>query len=168
MLAQIVTSNRNISYPRVQNIMCHAAALYWLYTDEFKHTPTLEVFTSQALSPPDPVITSMLRFGKQVKNLEALKALAAGTVIIFVQNGNPMHTCVVLQNNQLGGNNQTGWYTSNGVAGRYSTHSMDDVQWIGGLFSRNEVRGSNANMRCKLMAIPENSAKAVVRKAIQG
>lgn len=168
MLAQTVTANANIAFPGVPTVMCHAAALYWLYADEFKHTPTLAVFTSPKLSPPDPVIKSMLRLGRQVTNAASLKALQPGTVVVFVENGEPRHTCIVIQGQQLAGNNQTGWYTSAGVPGRYSTHSMDHIQWLGGIMSRNEVRGSNDNMRCKLIAIPENSAKAIVRQVIQG
>lgn len=168
MLSQTVTTNTNISYPGVPRIMCHSAAVYWLYTDEFKRTPSLDVFTSNALSPPDPLITSMLRLGRQVTSDAALKALAPGTVIVFVENGRPMHTCIALPGQHIGGYNQTGWFTSTGVGGRYSTHNMDDVQWISGIMSGNRVRGSNDRMRCQLIAIPENTAKAIVRQAVQG
>jgi hypothetical protein len=169
MLAQTVGNFTNGGPPfGGVNIMCHGATLYWLYTDEFGSPPSMNVFTSNSLSPPDPVIKSMLPLGKQVLNSMALKALPAGTVIVFVENGSPKHSCVTLNGKMIGGYNQTGWFTSPGTGGHYSTHSMDDVQWLSGMMSHNQVQGSNASMKCKLIAIPENTAKAVVRRAIQG
>lgn len=50
-----------------------------------------------------------------------LQALSAGTVIVFVENGEAKDSCVVLPEQQIGGNNQTGWYTPSGIGGRYST-----------------------------------------------
>jgi hypothetical protein len=163
MLAQTVISNNDITFPNVSMIMCHSAVLYWLYTDEFKHNPTLSIFTSNSFSPPDPVVKSMLPLGSQITSSAMLQALTPGTVIVFVENGEAKHSCVALPDQQIGGNNQTGWYTSAGIGGRYSTHSMNDVKWRG-----KKVEGSNNGMSCKLIAIPENSAKAIVRSAIQG
>jgi len=167
MLSQTVATNTTINYPGIADIMCHSATLFWLYTDEFRSSPSLDVFTSRALMPPAPLIRSMLRLGSQVKNASSLSRLAAGTVIVFVSNGEPMHSCVALPGNRIGGFNQTGWYTTNGIGGRYSAHNMTEVQWFTEFMNKNEVRGSNDQMRCKLIAIPENSAKAIVRQAIQ-
>jgi len=141
--------------------------MYWLFTDEFNRQPTVNEFSSPALSPPEPVIRSMIARGQQVTDATALGRVAAGTVLVFAQDHEPRHSCIALHGNKIGGYNQTGWFTVNGVAGQYSSHDRSEVMWLTGLMNRHKVRGSNQGMHCKLIAIQEGVAKACVRHAVQ-
>ncbi len=168
MLAQTVEANSNIAIPNVPAIMCHGATVYWLFTDEFQRLPTVDEFTDQTLSPPAPVIQRMLGLGNQVNGATALNGLTPGTVLVFVLNGEPAHSCVVAAGQRIAGYNQTGWYSSAGAPGAYSSHSMNDVQWNGGVFNRHHVQGALPGQLYRLVAIPENMAKAILRQAVQG
>jgi hypothetical protein len=149
------------------HIMCHGATVFWLYSDEFGSPPTLQQFTAPAMSPPDPIVRSMLRYGQHLQNATALTSVAPGSVLVFVENSEPKHSCVALAGHRIGGYNQTGWFTTNGVAGGYSVHNMSEVMWLTGLMQRGQVRGSHHRMHCKLYAIPEGVAKAALRQAVQ-
>jgi hypothetical protein len=165
MLSEIVETNSAIDI--APQIMCHSATVYWLYMDEFQRAPSLDDFLAPGISPPAPVIQAMLGLGNQITSANALRGLTPGTVIVFVQNGEPMHSCVAIGGQRIGGYNQTGWFTSAGIGGAYTSHAMADVQWLDGLMNRNKVRGSNDRMQCTLYGIPENSAKAILRQAVQ-
>ena len=150
-----------------QRVMCHGACVYWLFNAEFSRPPSLEEFTGDKLSPPDPAIASMLKFGRQLKAPAELNAVIPGTVLVFVENDVPRHSCVEIMNHSIAGYNQTGWFTSAGIGGEYDAHPMSEVMWLGKPHA-GMVRGSNAAMRCKLLAIPEGTARACLREKVQG
>lgn len=150
-----------------QRIMCHGASVYWLYNAEFSRPPSFREFTDKKLSPPDPIIASMLKFGRQLKNLTELNAVIPGTVLVFVENGMPKHSCVAIMNHSIAGYNQTGWFTSPGIGGDYDTHRTSEVTWLGKPHA-GMVQGSNSTMHCNLLAIPEGTARACLREKVQG
>jgi len=167
MLANTVGNFTNAAPFVGVHIMCHGATVFWLYADEFGRRPTLPEFTAPSMSPPDPIVKSMLRYGKHLQNAAALTSVAPGSVLVFVENNEPKHSCVALGGHRIGGYNQTGWFTTNGVPGGYSVHNMSEVIWLPGLMHRGLVRGSHDRMHCKLCAIPEGAAKAALRQAVQ-
>jgi hypothetical protein len=45
---------------------------------------------------------------------------------------------------------------------------MNDVQWNGGIFNRHQVQGALPGQLYSLIAIPKNTAKAILRQSVQG
>jgi hypothetical protein len=145
-------------------MMCHNATLFWLYEDEFNKTPTLDQYLKFSTLGPTAIIGNMLPYGRKLrKPASGAVALTAGAVIVFVRNGQPVHSCVAMQHDLVGGYNQVGWFQRNGVPTGFSTHLTTEIRWKDG----NQVIGSH-NSLCVLVEVPEMMAKAVMRQAAQG
>jgi len=140
---------------------CHFATLYWLYCEEFGHPPTVDNFTNSDLSNPTGVVNQMLAHGRRLtRPMRGNITMTAGSVVVFVQNNQSGHSCIARTLNTLGGFNQPNWFTTLGVNHGYSTHHSADIEWL----SRSEVSG-NRDQRCRLVAVDEGIARAVVRQA---
>lgn len=112
-------------------------------------------------------VSPCLKESTKVRRYQQATAVVPGSVLVFVENGVPKHSCVAMPGMTLGGYNQTGWFTTMGIQGGYSSHPMSEIMWLGGVRHRHEVRGSNESMVCQLIAVPERSALAVLRQAVQ-
>jgi hypothetical protein len=138
---------------------CHFATVFWAYHAEFGSAPALANVAKMGVATG--VVRQMIAHGQKKRRSDP--ALITGSVYVFVRNGEPEHSCVALSNNQVGGYNQTNWFSSPGVAHGYSTHTVDHFVWTG----THSVRG-NTGQQCSLVCVPEGVARACARHAAQG
>jgi hypothetical protein len=93
-------------------------------------------------------------------------ALTPGSVVVFVKDGQPRHSCVALNAYMLAGYNMLGWFLQGGFDHDYSEHPTSDLRWRG-RWREKDVQGNTAaNKWCQLVAISEAAAKKVVQKAV--
>jgi hypothetical protein len=145
---------------------CHFATLWWAFRDEFNKQPVQADFTGP-LNNPIAIVRSMLPHGKRLSRpLFGSLTLTAGTVVVFVYNGQPAHSCTARTATTLGGYNQVDWFTGAGVNHGYSIHPTTEIRWRG-LAHPHDVQGNPGNPWCQLFAIPEVAVKAVVRSLVQ-
>jgi hypothetical protein len=146
---------------------CHFATAFWLFWDEFGVQPTANDFG--VMGNPELVVGDMVpRGAKLTRPPDGALEVTPGTVLVFVKDDHPMHSCVARDASTLAGYNQPNWFVGAGVPYGYTTHSTNELRWRGGS-NKNEVQGNSpTNQWCGLVAIPEGVAKAIVRKAIQG
>jgi hypothetical protein len=145
---------------------CHFATVYWLLEEVLSRPPVLEDFTDK-IGDPTLIVEQMLARGKKISRsrLGSLM-LTPGTVVVFVHHGEPRHSCVAIESTLLGGYNQLGWFSTQGVDHGYSTHRTIEFVWRGGQKNADDVRG-NQGQWCQLYAIDEASAENVVRQKLQ-
>jgi hypothetical protein len=145
---------------------CNFATVFWCFWDEFGRQPTLLEFAKTG--SPNLVIKKMIPLGvRQNRPGHGNLQLTPGSVLIFVAGGEPAHSCVATAANTIGGYNQVNWYSGGGgVNHGFSTHNTNRSNWGAGGHN-NDVVG-NTGQWCQLVAVPEASAKAIVRGAIQG
>ncbi|MDB5247502.1 MAG: hypothetical protein JWQ40_1896 [Segetibacter sp.] len=144
-------------------ISCHVASLYWLFKDELKRDPVLADFTGPLYNPTN-VIGQMLPYGRRItKPVFGNLALTAGSVIVFVQNQQPRHSCTASTANTVVGYNQTNWFTGLGVNHGFSQHNITEIRWRGGLSNKDDVQGNQGSW-CQLIAVPEVAARAIIRQ----
>jgi|FLYL01.1.fsa_nt_gi hypothetical protein len=144
---------------------CHFATVYWLLAEVLSRQPNLEDFVR--IGDPTLIVKQMLAKGRRISRsrLGSLM-LTPGTVVAFVQDGEPKHSCVAIESTKLGGYNQTGWFSTPGVDHGYSTHHTIEFKWRGGQMNADDVQG-NQGQWCQLYAIDETSAENVVRQRTQ-
>ena len=145
---------------------CHFASVFWLFHDEFGRVPTQNEFLRMA--DLTGAIRRMLPFGTRLnKPAAGHLVLTPGNIVVFVHDNQPVHSCSALDANTLAGYNQVNWFKVQGENHRYTTHQTNEIRWGEGLWHGNEVTG-NVGQWCKLIAIPERPAKAVIRSMVQG
>ncbi|RMF92627.1 MAG: hypothetical protein D6736_03140 [Nitrospinota bacterium] len=145
---------------------CHFATVFWLFWDEFNRPPTQNDFLT--IGDPTLVVRRMLPLGKKLGRPRAGGLiLTPGSIVVFVHNGQPVHSCVAITANTLGGYNQAGWFTGPGVDHGYSVHDTSEIRWRGGMLHGDDVQG-NVGQWCRLTVIGEQPAKAIIRQIVQG
>lgn len=145
-------------------ITCHFATIYYIFSDEFSRAPLPADYAK--LGNLNDVMKKIAAMGAQVNNPGASPLVfAPGTVVIFMEDQQAAHSCVAKQINLLGGYNQTNWFTSAGSSHSYTTHGTGDITWRDSLLQKNQIRG-NVGQWCKLVKVPETSAKAKLRQLV--
>ncbi|HJQ57263.1 MAG TPA: hypothetical protein VJ890_10175 [Vineibacter sp.] len=150
---------------------CHNATLFWLYEAEFSRQPSLndylDAFSTHPKNPTG-IVREMLPFGQRLSRpLAGNSQLTPGAVIVFVHNNQPGHSCIATTGGQVGGYNQVNWFTGAGAVNSYTTHATSEFKWRSAQ-RPNDIEGNTAQKWCSLLMIPQNAARAVVRKAVQG
>jgi hypothetical protein len=145
---------------------CNFATVYWCFCDEFNRQPTVQDVMNMGSSIF--LIKKMIPDGvRQNRPGHGNLQLTRGSVLIFVNRGEPGHSCVATGANTIGGYNQVNWYIGGGAVDHgFSTHNTNSIDWGAG-GNVNDVRG-NQRQWCQLVAVPEAVAKSFVRQAIQG
>jgi hypothetical protein len=117
------------------NATCFYATTYWLYEDLHGVAPTDEVMTDIALQCTfNRIFADMIRAGRRVtRPMVGSLNLVAGSVLVFEKKGQPGHGCVVKSTTQIGGYNQTNWFSSAGNRHAYSEHHPNDIAWRGAM-----------------------------------
>ena len=140
-------------------LLCHNATAIWLFRDEFGRLPG--VMEVADLGGTTALVKAMLPLGRPFTQSSAL---APGTVLVFVRGGEPGHSCVATTATTLGGYNQTDWFSGPGQVCRYTTHHVTEIVWRPGGKEASATASGSAH---SVVAVPEGSAKAIVRQAAQ-
>lgn len=142
---------------------CHFATSYWLYSAEFGSAPTL--LNYQGGVNLTGLVNEMLPHGTKMKRPGhgAAIAVPTGTVLVFSNNGNAGHSCIVRADGLIGGYNQENWFTTPGQNHRYSQHSLGDIEWA----NASRARRPALNHPYDLFAVPEVAGRAAVRSQFQ-
>jgi hypothetical protein len=145
---------------------CHFATVWWAFRDEFNKLPVQSDFLGR-LNNPTGAVQSMLAHGRRLtRPMIGSVTLTPGTVVVFVNGGNAVHSCTARTATTLGGYNQLNWFSGAGVNHGYSIHPTTEIRWRG-LLHPHEVQGNPGNPWCELFAIPEVAVKAIVRSLVQ-
>jgi hypothetical protein len=145
-------------------VTCHFATIYYIFAEQFNRAP--ETADYAHLGNLNNVMKKIAGMGVQVSNPGAgALVFAPGTVVVFMEDQQAAHSCVAKQINLLGGYNQANWFTGAGVAHGYTTHNTNQITWRASVFHKNQVRG-NVGQWCKLVKVPENSAKEKLRQLV--
>jgi hypothetical protein len=151
---------------------CHDATLFWLFEAEFNRPPAsmnecLDAFSTPHNNPTG-IVRDMLAFGQSLRRPGAgHTALTKGSVVVFVDNGQPGHCCVATGSHQIGGCNQVNWFTGAGAVNGDATHATSAFKWRGARHPLH-IEGNVHRKWCGPVAVPRNAARAMVRKAVQG
>lgn len=151
---------------------CHNATLFWLFEAEFNRPPAsmneyLDAFSTPPKNPTG-IVREMLALGQRLQRPGVgHSVLTTGSVIVFVHNGQPGHSCIATAAGQIGGYNQVNWFTGVGAVNGYTTHATSEFKWRGANQPL-EIQGNTQDKWCSLVAVPQNAARAVVRRAVQG
>lgn len=150
---------------------CHNATLFWLFEAEFNRIPSqqdyLNAFSTHPKNPTG-IVRQMLALGQRLQRPGiGHSVLTTSSVIVFVHNGQPGHSCIATGAGQIGGYNQVNWFTGAGQVNNYTTHPTSEFKWRGA-GQPLEIEGNVQGKWCSLVAVPQNAARAVVRQAVQG
>jgi hypothetical protein len=128
--------------------LCHQATLFWLIMAKrgIEATPF-------EIAQADPILQDLKQCGRQVLRANFSPPPAPGTVVMFLSNGAPKHSCVIKDSDTLGGYNQVGWLPG-GQSTRYTQNKLGDLPWID-MF---KVSGTVPSTRYDLWIVTEGSA----------
>jgi hypothetical protein len=150
-------------------VACHNATLYWLYQAKYRAAPSLATYLD--LGFPTDVIKKPLANKNRLQRppVNGSLSLTAGSVILFVKDGDPKHSCIATGPFRLGGYNQPNWFdesgsNARGVPNGHSIHSTLHIQWdTANASDKDLVRGNTLNTSpCKVYYIKESDALRVV------
>jgi len=143
---------------------CHFATIYWIILEVTNRTPTTADFQNKIVNPSG-VIKSMVHNGGVRINQPGgggELTFTPGSVIVFMRNNEPAHSCVATSATKVAGYNQQGWFTAGGLDHDYSSHKTNQFKAWGGIFNRNKIRGYLANAYYELFAVSEGWAQATI------
>jgi hypothetical protein len=173
MLVQTVANHPEIGFNKVWPpgqalpdaiaTTCHFATCFWLFLDEYNREPSFGEAVDK-LGDAQGVVGRMLTHGTRLnKPTRGSLQLTPGSILVFVDNNKPGHSCVATEAQTLCGYNQSTWWSIGGGDHNLSTHTTNHLMW--GLKEHvNEVhRTVNAITWYKLYEIPESSAKGVIK-----
>jgi hypothetical protein len=107
-------------------VACHNATLFWLYQAKHRAAPSLDTYLK--LGFPTDVMKKLLANKNRVHRppSNGSLSLVGGSVILFVKDGDPKHSCIATGPFRLGGYNQVNWFdeTGSNVRGVASGHSI--------------------------------------------
>jgi hypothetical protein len=108
-------------------------ATYWIYEDLHGVGPSDAVMTDIAFQCTfNRIFSDMIGAGKRVSRpMVGSLNFTPGTVLIFEKRGQPGHGCIVKSTTQIGGYNQTNWFSTAGDRHAYSEHHPNDIAWRG-------------------------------------
>jgi hypothetical protein len=114
---------------------CFYATIYWIYEDLHGVGPSRETMTDILIKcTTNRIFADMIGAGRRVSRpMVGSLNLVPGSVLVFQKNGQPGHGCVVKSATQIGGYNQTNWFSTAGTRHTYSEHHPNDIAWRGPL-----------------------------------
>ena len=137
-------------------ISCHLATLTWLYREVRQRA---QKATELGQIDVNDVIKAIAEGGSLRETpYRGTLAVSRNSVIVFMCDGQPMHSCTAISTTQIGGYNQSDWFRTPGVGHGYSSHNVTDFRWGRGNHA-NEVMGNAANPYCRLYTTIEPVAK---------
>lgn len=142
---------------------CHFATIYWIIQEEFGRVPTVADFAT--IGELNGAIRIMVQIGGVRINRPGGGGqlnFTPGSVIVFVSNNQPAHSCVATFANQVGGYNQQGWFTAGGLNHGYSYHNTNQFKAWGGIFNSKKIRGNIDNTYYRLYSVSEGWAKSII------
>ena len=143
---------------------CHFATIYWIILDEANRMPTANDFMN--IGNINEAMKRMVQNGGVRINQPpggGQLNLTTGSVIVFVRNNEPSHSCVATSATRVGGYNQLGWFTAGGSNHGYSSHNTNQFKaWGPRRWNRNKIRGNVANVYYRLYSVSEAWAKAII------
>lgn len=142
---------------------CHFATIYWIIREEFGREPTAADFAT--IGELNGAIRIMVQIGGVRINRPGGGGqlnFIPGSVIVFVSNNQPAHSCVATFANQVGGYNQQGWFTAGGLNHGYSYHNTNQFKAWGGIFNSKKIRGNVDNTYYRLYSVSEGWAKSII------
>ncbi|MFK0380206.1 hypothetical protein [Pandoraea sp. NPDC090278] len=142
---------------------CHFGTCYWLFLAEFGRAPTLSEY-AEFLGNPQLLIQRLLPFGQRLTRKAIQSGLVPGTIVVFVKDGAPDHSCVATNPWTLSGYNQ-GYIFPSGQFLQFTNNHISELRWHSGLFGKDHDQ-----VQCNIsvvewadvVAIGESVAKAVV------
>lgn len=110
---------------------CHVATLIWLHEAQFGILPNGPADIPKLLDF-NAIITRIVAAGTAVtRQYGQVVEFKPGSVVVFHRNRDMGHSCVADSHTVLVGYNQTDWFSSPGVANRFSVHFTSDIKWRG-------------------------------------
>lgn len=140
---------------------CHSATLIWLYHATYGVLPPDLDAIYNKLIAFGPIMRRIASRGVQLKAQYRLGVpLVQGSVLVFMKDGEAMHSCTVKTPRLIAGYNQMGWFREDGARAKgrrssYSEHDSADINWVQP-FPSETVNGSG--YICKLMMVPAAAA----------
>jgi hypothetical protein len=147
--------------PYNTSVSCHFATIYWLLTELHGVPPTLQVMMDQIVNVPGAITQMVQQSGTRLKKpLIGQLTLTPSSVIVFYRNGQAEHSCVALNQTQVGGYNQVDWFV-NAQSHRYSVGAVTALVWGTGA-NKNTVRRYQGQHDYELWSISQNDAIAAL------
>ena len=146
-------------------ISCHLATACWLFREINNRDPDMNEWGDIAVNVNEAMRQIAVQGSRRQPPYRGTLAVSQNSVIVFMRNGQPQHSCVARSTQTMGGYNQTQWFSTPGVDHGYSTHAIGDIRW-GRRTQLHKVKGNASNAWCQLHTTIEPIAKRAFADAI--
>jgi hypothetical protein len=152
----------NFSVPQYKTC-CTAALYYMYYTAGQGGVGAFEI--AMRGKNPERLIWNLARAHGTRRTRRFMMAstplqVAAGSILVFMDDRMVRHVCVASNGNELYCHNQGGWFTGcgHGAAGAHCHHSSGTMKWS------DNTHAGNGNHECRVYTIKENQALNWIRR----
>jgi hypothetical protein len=151
---------------------CHFATCFWMFTDYMNRPPANQKEYLDCFGNPELVVRAVIQQGSPRLLTRPSSAgppvltVAPGSVVVFIQdgkNGRLGHSCVAMNENRVGGYNQTGWFFT-GVSHEYTSHHTSELRWRGDEYPQDVEGNVLGKSWYQLMAIEGETAKKIAQQ----
>ena len=144
--------------PPTAPVACHSATIFWLLAKILNAAPTLTDITNRVGISWQPLMGRMVKErGVRInKPAKGVLWLTPGSVIVFCEDDDAKHSCIAINQAQVGGYNQVDWF-NNGKHHSYSIGAITDLKF-GNVLRKNKVKRFLGGTEYNLFSVSENDA----------